>query len=75
MTLQKAVYFAVIGTFAMMMLSGIAMIAVISFGVVTSKLIDPLPFAISIIGFGLLKSALWFALRRLGGVPKECVRK
>lgn len=75
MTLQKAVFLAIISCWGMMLLSGIALFTILGINYFRGYSFSPLPFGIAIVGLQLVRAMLSFWLRRLGGIPQEFVRK
>ena len=75
MSLQKLIFFAAAFCYAMFMLSGLAVIAIVVVEFAISMKVDATLFAWATFGFALLRVVFSVWLRRLGGVPLEYRKK
>ena len=71
MSLQRTVFFALMSSYALMLLAGLGLVGCIAVGVLASNKINPLPFAVAVFAFGIIRFVLARWLRKLGGAPQE----
>ena len=71
MKAQEVACFASIFAFSGSFLTGLAIIGLIGFSLITSEKVDPLHLVWVLVGFMILRLVLWVALKLMGGVPSE----
>ena len=71
MSLQKAMFYGAATCLVLSRLSGLALLGLVVFHLITGTTVDGLPFVTAFLGFTVLRAFFAFFLRKLGGIPAK----